>query len=55
MLAAVDRGRKSYYEEYTGQVWGDCHNYDLILDSGTLGIEGCAALILSAVHQKRKR
>ena len=55
VLEAVDRGRKSYYEEYTGQVWGDCHNYDLILDSGTLGIEGCAALILSAVHQKRKR
>lgn len=44
-----DRARRSYYEHYTGQHWGDCHNYDITLNSGSLGVEACVQLICAAV------
>ena len=40
---------RSYYEHYTGQHWGDCHNYDITLNSGSLGVEACVQLICAAV------
>lgn len=51
-LEAVDKGRKSYYAQNTGRVWGDYRGYDLILDSGTLGVDGCAELIVEAAKKK---
>ena len=44
-----DRARRSYYEHYTGQHWGDCHSYDITLNSGSLGVEACVQLICAAV------
>ncbi len=41
--------RISGYEHYTGQHWGDCHNYDITLNSGSLGVEACVQLICAAV------
>lgn len=38
-----------YYENYTNQRWGDRENYDLMLNSGDLGIEKCVELICQAV------
>ena len=32
-----------------GQHWGDCHNYDITLNSGSLGVEACVQLICAAV------
>ena len=47
-LEDKDQKRKVYYKNYTGRNWGEAHNYDLCLDSGTLGIETCADLIVAA-------
>ena len=40
-----DKQRRTYYRYYTDQHWGDYENYDLALDSGTLGEKHCVNLI----------
>lgn len=47
-LAEKDQKRKVYYKNYTGRNWGQAQNYDLCLNSGVLGVEACAELILQA-------
>ncbi|MCR5087937.1 MAG: cytidylate kinase-like family protein [Oscillospiraceae bacterium] len=44
-LRDKDRRRKAYYQMYTDTEWGLAANYDLALDSGTLGIESCVDII----------
>ncbi len=46
-----DRKRSNYYATNTGKNWRDLSNYHLILDSGKLGIERCARLILDAMKE----
>ena len=40
-----DKKRANYYYANTGRKWTNTKNYDLILDSGKLGIGGCVAAI----------
>ena len=40
-----DKRRAAYYRFYTDMRWGVAHNYDICLNSGTLGIERCAEII----------
>ena len=40
-----DKQRRTYYRYYTDQHWGDYENYDLALDSGTLGEDTCVHII----------
>jgi cytidylate kinase len=40
-----DRKRANYYHANTNHKWKDFSNYDIVLDSAVLGIEGCAALL----------
>lgn len=40
-----DKKRRVNYKYYTDRDWGDYHNYDLCLDSGTIGLERCAEII----------
>ena len=40
-----DKQRRTYYRYYTDQHWGEYRNYDLALDSGTLGEDTCVKLI----------
>lgn len=49
-LKEKDNRRKVYYKHYTGQNWGDPHNYDVCLCTSLLGIEK-AADILTAIAQ----
>lgn len=46
MLEQNDRARADYYYEHTGKVWGDVNNYNMILDTTTLGIENCAGILM---------
>ena len=49
LINKSDKKRASYYNFYTGGKWGKYDNYHLALDSGKLGIEGCAKIIADAV------
>lgn len=44
-----DKRRASYYRYYTGEEWRDAASYDLSLDSGILGEEGCVQRILAVL------
>ena len=46
-IKKIDRERKEYYNYYTGMDWKDMSQYDLCIDSGKLGAEKCADLIIS--------
>lgn len=46
MILKQDKQRASYYNYYTSKKWGDSKSYDLCLDSGKLGIDGCVEMIL---------
>ena len=46
MLEKNDRERSDYYYEHTGKVWGDVNNYNMILDTTTLGIDNCAGIVM---------
>ena len=45
----TDKRRSSYYNFYTGNKWGKYDNYDMAINSSTLGIEGTAQIIVAAV------
>lgn len=45
-----DKARHAYYKHYTGKQWGDCHNYNLALDSGMMGYDKCIQLICDAAN-----
>ena len=40
-----DNKRRAFYELYTGTQWGQADNYDLCLDSGKIGMNGCVNMI----------
>lgn len=46
-LLDKDFRRRAYYEFYTDQKWGDAKNYDIMLNSGTLGIDRCVDILAS--------
>lgn len=47
----TDKQRASYYNYYTSKKWGHAKSYDLTLNSGKIGVEGCVDLILA--YQER--
>jgi cytidylate kinase len=49
-LQEKDKRRRVNYHHYTGRTWGTAQNYDICLDSSTLGIEKCVDIILSMVN-----
>ena len=51
VINKTDRRRASYYNFYTGNKWGKYDNYDMAVNSSTLGIEGTAQLIASCAKR----
>ena len=49
-MRKIDSGRHAYYECYTGRHWGTIHEYDLSLNTGSLGIDACADIIVRAAE-----
>ena len=52
-LNEKDKRRKVNYQHYTGRTWGDAHNYDISLDSGVLGVDSCADIIINIVKNSK--
>ena len=48
-LQEKDKRRRLNYQHYTGREWGQAQNYDLCLNSGTLGIDECVKIIVDMV------
>ncbi len=43
----ADKQRANFYNYYSDRKWGMCRTYDMSLDSGKLGIEGCVDQIIN--------
>ena len=52
-LQEKDKRRRVNYHHYTGRTWGIAQNYDVCLNSSTLGVEACADIILSMVQNSK--
>ncbi len=48
-LVEKDKRRAVNYQHYTGRTWGDPSNYDLCLNTGRIGIERAAQIIIDLV------
>ncbi|MCD8249627.1 MAG: cytidylate kinase-like family protein [Lachnospiraceae bacterium] len=48
-IRTEDKRRAAYYYYYTGEEWRDAGEYDLSLDSGKLGEDGCVEFIKRAL------
>ena len=48
LLEERDKRRRLNYQHYTGRTWGMSQNYHICLDTGALGYEQCADIIIEA-------
>ncbi len=48
VINKTDKRRSSYYNFYTGNKWGKFDNYDMTINSSTLGIENTAQVIYAS-------
>lgn len=46
-----DKKRSNYYKLNTGKNWADLANYDIVLDSAVLGVDGCVDLLKGLMKQ----
>ena len=53
-LQEKDKRRKVNYQHYTGRNWGQSQNYDISLNTSTLGIEKCAQIIVDMVNKSKE-
>ena len=54
-IARVNRNRVAHYEYYTGERWGDPHRYDLMLNTGSIGLEAACELVAGLYHKEAAR
>lgn len=44
-IKRIDRERRDYHRYYTGRDWENLSNYDLLVDTGKIGVDGAVAVI----------
>lgn len=44
-IKRIDRERRDYHRYYTGHDWQNPENYDLIINTGKIGVDGAVAVI----------
>ena len=54
-IARVNRNRVAHYEYYTGERWGDPHRYDLMLNTGSIGLEAACELVAGLYRKEAAR
>ena len=52
-LNEKDKRRRVNYQHYTGRTWGAAENYDVCFNSGVLGVEYCAQVIVDMVKESK--
>ncbi len=52
-IAKKDKERRDYYYFHTGKEWGTMENYDLCLNTTTLGYQRCADVIRAALKGEK--
>ena len=55
MIRQMDKKRGNRYNAYTDQIWGARANYDLMINSASLGIKGSCDLIIESFNRINAR
>ncbi|HVE78664.1 MAG TPA: cytidylate kinase-like family protein [Gemmatimonadaceae bacterium] len=50
VVADTNRQREQYVKEHWGRAWGAYENYDLCVNTGTLGVEGAAGVVVDVAR-----
>ncbi len=48
-----DKKREAYYKFYTDMSWGEAKNYDISLNSGTVGIDNCVDILYNIFRNSK--
>ncbi len=51
-IKQIDKLRSNHYKHYTGRDWSNSSNYDICINSDSLGVEKSAELICNVVKEK---
>ena len=51
-IRRVNRNRRTHYEYYTGERWGDPHRYDLVVDTGRMTLEGACEAVAALCRER---
>lgn len=54
-IRKADKQRASYYNYYATATWGDVDNYDLVVDTGVLGVDGAVELITKFLELREEK
>lgn len=54
VIRKADKQRASYYNYYATATWGAVENYDLCVDTGTVGVDGAVETIIHFVELQEK-
>ncbi len=54
-IRKADKQRAHYYNYYATATWGDVDNYDLVVDTGVLGVEGAVELIAKFLELRENK
>ena len=52
VLTKIDKGRANYHKFYTGTNWRSMDNYDLCINTSTVGIQGAVMAIKGAAEAR---
>lgn len=52
-LAEKDKRRRNNYQHYTGRSWGQAQNYDVCLNTSTLGEEACVQILVDMYRNSK--
>ena len=52
-IKKVDKDRANYYEFYTAHEWKDPDNFDLVIDTSKIGVEGVVELLIKYIEMRK--
>lgn len=55
LIIQTDKKRAEHYKYYTGEIWNNTLNYDFIVNSGSLGIDGSINAIIGIINEYFKK
>ena len=47
-----DKQRKTYYKQYTGLEMGNASNYNICFDTGRIGLNTCADIVMEILKRE---
>jgi len=54
-IERVNKGRSNHYRQYANKPWTDARNYDLVINTTLVGIDGAAEMIGKIAEERMKR